>query len=69
MVYLKRMKIITHARGQFIAKIMADVGKTIVGISFAGYFFERFSLLLRWVFSILGPALLVGSIFIEPREK
>ena len=60
---------ITKTRREFIARIVADLGKTVVGIGLASYLFERFSFLLRVVLSILGPALLAGSVFIEPKEK
>jgi len=60
---------ITEKRREFIAKIVADIGKTVIGISLASYFFERFQWPLRGRLTTLGPVFLVWSIFIEPKEK
>ena len=63
------MKIITHAWREFIAGIIADLGKTFVGIGLASYFFERFPFSFRLILSAVGPVALIWSIFIRPKEK
>jgi hypothetical protein len=60
---------ISDKRREFIAKIVADIGKTVLGIGLASYFFERFQWPLRVVLTMLGPGLLLWSIFIEPKER
>jgi hypothetical protein len=66
---IKSGLITTEKRREFIARIVADMGKTILGIDLASYFFERFQWPLRVVLTMAGPTLLVWSVLIEPREK
>jgi hypothetical protein len=59
--YIKRRK--------FIAKVTADLGKTIFAVGLASYFFERFSHRLKiapWLICII---LIIGSFFIHPEDK
>ena len=63
------MRIISKTRRQFIAKIVADLGKAIFAIGLARYFFEKFSLSVRVLLGIACVILLLGSIFIQPREE
>ena len=62
------MRIIDEARREFIAKNIADLGKAILTVGFASYFFERLPALLRIGFSMLGALLVIVSIFIHPRK-
>ena len=63
------MPIIDEARREFIAKIVADLGKTLFGIGLASYFFEKFPLVLRVALGIACLISLIGSIFIQPRTQ
>ena len=58
--------IIDDARREFIAKIVADLGKTIFAVGLASYFFEKFPIPVRVSLSILSALFLVLSIFIHP---
>ena len=60
--------IITKIRREFIAKIVADLGKTIFAIGLASYFFEKFPSLLKLALWIICIILLIGSIFIQPKD-
>jgi hypothetical protein len=61
--------IIDESRREFVAKIVADLGKTLFGIGLASYFFEKFPIVLRVALSITWPLLLVSSVLIHPRKK
>ena len=63
------MPILDDRRQEFIARNVADVGKAILAVAFASYFFERFPLVLRWSVPILGMGLLAGSVIIHPKQK
>jgi len=63
------MRIIDAARLEFIAKTVADLGKAILTVGFASYFFERLPVSLRIGFSVLGALLVIVSIFIHPRKE
>ena len=69
MVYFGRMKTLSKARRRFTAKIVADLGKTMFGIGFASYFFEKFPWFLRVFLAVVCFILLVGSVYIEPKES
>jgi len=47
---------------EFIAKIIADLGKAILTVGFASYFFERLPVTLRIAFVALGVLLLICSV-------
>ena len=49
---------------EFIAKIICDLGKAILTVGFASYFFEKLILLLRIGFVIIGLVLLGISIIL-----
>jgi len=49
---------------EFIAKIIADLGKAILTVGFASYFFEKLPLLLRISLIIFGIILIIVSIVI-----
>lgn len=60
--------IIDETRREFIAKIIADLGKTIFAVGLASYFFEKFPVLLKVALFIGCIVFLIGSIFIQPRK-
>ena len=62
------MRLIDEARREFIAKNIADMGKAILTVGFASYFFERLPVWLRVAFVGLGCLFFVTSIFIFPRK-
>ena len=49
---------------EFIAKNVADIGKAILTVGFASYFFERLPVLLRVGFVLLGFVCLTSSVYI-----
>lgn len=63
------MAIIDEARRELIARIVADLGKTLFGIGLASYFFEKFPLALRVALGIACVVSLVGCVFIQPRKQ
>ena len=62
------MRIIDEGRREFIAKNVADMGKAILTVGFASYFFERLPMWLRVAFVGLGVVFLAASVFIFPRK-
>ncbi len=53
---------------EFTAKIYCDLGKNIVSIAFASYFFKDLPLPFRVVFVILGIGLLMFSVYIISKQ-
>ena len=49
---------------EFIAKNVADLGKAILTVGFASYFFEKLPPILRIGFVILGIVFLISSVLI-----
>jgi len=49
---------------EFIAKIICDLGKAILTVGFASYFFEKLVLPLRIGFVVIGIALLGLSVIL-----
>ena len=49
---------------EFIAKIIADLGKAILTVGFASYFFEKLPIMLRIGFVIMGVIFLVTSVIL-----
>ncbi len=47
---------------EFTAKLVSDLGKNIISIGFASYFFEDLPLPFRFSFVILGLVSLIGSV-------
>ena len=62
------MRVLDEVRREFVAKNVADLGKGILLVGFASYFFERLPLWLRVSFVSLGSLLFIVSIFIHPRK-
>ena len=63
------MPFLDEARREFIAKIVADLGKTIFGIGLASYLFEKFPVALKVALWVVCLILLLSSIIIHPRKK
>ena len=63
------MPIIDEARREFVARVVADLGKTLFGIGLASYFFEQFPLALRLTLGMACLIALLGSVFIQPRKR
>jgi hypothetical protein len=61
--------IFNYVRKEFIAKLVADLGKTIFAVGLASYFFEKFPLGVKIGLIISCMVLLVGSVFIQPKQK
>ncbi|MBI3020671.1 MAG: hypothetical protein HYY90_06880 [Candidatus Omnitrophica bacterium] len=63
------MPIIDAARREFIAKILADLGKTIFAVGLASYFFEKFPFVLKAALWIVCVIVLISSVLIHPRKE
>lgn len=63
------MPILDDRRREFLAKIVADLGKAIIAVAFASYFFERLPMIFRWSLPLSAPGLLAVSIGIHPAER
>ncbi len=53
---------------EFTAKIYCDLGKNIVSIGFASYFFKDLPLPFRVGFVILGVSFLIVSVYLISKE-
>jgi hypothetical protein len=53
---------------EFIAKTMNDMGKNILSIGFASYFFKDLFLPLRFLIGIIGIALICWSIYLIDKK-
>ena len=62
------MKSSQGRRVEFIAKTLTDLGKAILVVGLASYFFEKFSPLWRVVFTISSVVLIVIGILLYPAE-
>lgn len=62
------MIIIGDKRKEFIGKMVSDLGKAVVTVALASYFFKEFPLWLRIGVTIFGFILLLVSIVIVPEE-
>lgn len=58
------MVVVDQSCREFIAKNVADLGKAILTVAFASYFFERLPGFLRVSFVALGVTFLVASVLI-----
>ncbi len=63
------MSFLDDRRLEFVAKTIADVGKAMLAVAFASYFFERFPTWLRWALPAATMGLLIGSVFVHPKGK
>lgn len=62
------MRILDEARREFIAKIVADLGKTIFAVGLASYFFEKFPSVLKGVLWFACLIALFSSVVLHPKK-
>lgn len=62
------MIIIGNKRREFIGKMVSDIGKAIVTVGLATYFFKEFPTILRVGMTVLGIFFLIISIVITPEK-
>ena len=60
---------ISDARREYLARQIGDLGKNILTVGFASYFFEKFPLSLRIGLCIIGCLLLYIGFLIQPAQK
>jgi hypothetical protein len=60
---------VDDARLKYLSKLCADLGKNITTVAFASYFFEKFSLPLRFGLCIMGFILMFIGYIIQPSRK
>ena len=53
---------------EFTAKIFCDMGKNILSIGFASYFFKDLPLPIRIIFGILGTGFIIYSIYMISKK-
>ena len=63
------MIVIGEKRREFIGKMISDLGKALVTVALASYFFKDFPLFLRIGITLFGVALLGISITFISEEK
>lgn len=61
--------IFNDVRKEFIAKLIADLGKTIFAVGLASYLFEKFPYNVKIGLFVACCSFLVGSVFIHPKKK
>ncbi len=57
------------ARLEYISKLLGDMGKNIMTVAFASYFFEKFSLPVRLIICIIAAVLMIAGLFFQPAKK
>ena len=60
---------IDDARREYIARQAGDLGKNIMTVALASYFFEKFPLLMRIGICIIGIILIIIGFMIQPPKK
>ncbi|MDO8674839.1 MAG: hypothetical protein Q7K71_01820 [Candidatus Omnitrophota bacterium] len=63
------MFVIDDARREYMSRQIGDLGKNILTAAVASYFFEKFSLLMRFGLCILGLGFMVAGVLIQPSKK
>ena len=53
---------------EFTAKVFCDLGKNVLTVGFASYFFERLPLPFRFGIGILGVGLILLSIYLISKK-
>ena len=61
--------ILDHSRREYIARQVGDLGKAILTVGLASYFFEKFPLPVRISLTCISLAFLIAGVFIQPRKK
>ncbi|OGW85673.1 MAG: hypothetical protein A3C35_01180 [Omnitrophica bacterium RIFCSPHIGHO2_02_FULL_46_11] len=54
---------------EFIARNVADMGKAVLTVGFASYFFEKLPIYYRISFPLMGVLLVIVAIFIHAMRK
>jgi len=57
------------ARQKYISKLFGDLGKNIMTVAFASYFFEKFPLPVRLIICIIAVILMILGWFVQPVKK
>ena len=63
------MPILDERRQEFLAKIVADIGKAIIAVALASYFFERYPLIFRWLLPVFAVMMLAVGVVIHPPAR
>ena len=63
------MFIINDARKECLSSQIGDLGKNILTVAFASYFFEKFPFPLRFGLCIIGCLFLYAGFLIQPSDK
>jgi len=58
-----------ESTNEFIARNLADLGKAVIGVGFASYFFEKLPLYLRIAFVLFGVICLGVAVYIHLNRK
>lgn len=66
--YAHDMAILDERRQEFVAKMIADLGKAIMTVAVASYFFERYPLIMRWLLPGFAIMMMVGSVVMHPPQ-
>jgi len=61
--------IIEYPRREYIARQVGDLGKAILTVGLASYFFEKFPMGARIGLTCSSLVFLVMGVFIQPRKK
>jgi hypothetical protein len=56
-------------RLKYLSKLFGDMGKNIMTVAFASYFFEKFSLPARLIICIIALILMILGLLIQPAKK
>jgi len=57
------------ARLEYISKLLGDMGKNIMTVAFASYFFEKFSLPVRISLCIIAFVFMFAGLYFQPAKK
>ena len=60
---------VDYGRREYLARQIGDLGKNILTVAFASYFFEKFPLALRFGLCIIACLLLYIGFLIQPSKK
>ena len=60
------LKFESRAKKEFLARMISDIGKTILAVGLASYFFEKSSLAVKIILTTLCISALIGSFILQP---
>jgi len=58
-----------ESKKEFLAKTITDIGKAILAVGFASYFFERYDIVLRSLLSFCALLLIFIGYILFPKEN